>query len=63
MKTNFTITSIAPFDLLRWNKDTFYEVLEGEYFKQFGKWIEILEADLRFVNWGVKVKILTYKEA
>lgn len=51
MKTNFTITSIAPFDLLRWNKDTFYEVLEGEYFKQFGKWIEILEADLRFVNW------------
>lgn len=62
MKKTFKITNIVPFDLLRWGKVGFYEQLDLEYFRHFGRWIEILEADLKFISGGVSVKILTYRE-
>ena len=63
MKKVFVIKNVVPFDLLRFSKKEFYQILECEYFKQFDKWIEILEADLSFIKDGIKVKIITLKGA
>lgn len=62
MKKVFVIKGIDPFDLLRWEKDAFYDLLDQEYRRQFGKNIEIIEADLFFIKDGIKVKIITYED-
>lgn len=59
-KKIFIVKDICPFDLLRWEKDTFYNLLDQEYNKRFNTNIEILEADLYFVKDGIKVKITNY---
>jgi len=62
MKKVFKITNICPFDLLRWEKYSFYNYLDQVYLEKFGKEIEILEADLSFILDGVKCKIITYQK-
>ena len=62
MKKNFKIKNIVPFNLLRWEIDTFYSYLDQEYFSQFNICIEILEADLNFIKDGIEVKIITYNK-
>lgn len=61
MKKVFNIKNIVPFDLLRWDRDAFYSLLDNRYKEIYGVDIEILEADLSFISGGVKVKILTYR--
>jgi len=61
MNKTFIVTSLSPFDLLRWDKDSFYDILDQEYFEKFRIKIEILEANLSFVKNGIKVKIITFK--
>lgn len=51
---------MVGFDLLRLSKDEFYNLLDQEYKKQFGKNIEILEADIGLIKNGVIVKITTF---
>jgi hypothetical protein len=57
----FNITSICPFDLLRWSKDEFYDVLDQEYNQQFHSNSTILEATLTFIEGGIAVSIITQK--
>jgi hypothetical protein len=59
MEKRFIVQNIAPFDLMRWNKDEFYNFLDGECEKRFGVEVEVLEADLQFVKNGISVKIIT----
>ena len=58
----FVVNSIVPFDLLRWSKDEFYNFLDAQYVIKFGEDIEILEADLSFVDDGIQVRIITAKK-
>ena len=60
MKKTFKVTGLVGFDLLRLSKDEFYNLLDQEYKKQFGKNIEILEADIGLIKNGVIVKITTF---
>ena len=61
MVKKFNIKNISPFDLMRWGKDEFYNVASQEYYNQFGKWIEILEAHTSFIKDGVRVEIIAYR--
>lgn len=61
VKKNFKVTGLVGFDLLRFNKDEFYNLLDQEYKKQFNKDIEILEANILLIKNGVNVEILTFK--
>jgi hypothetical protein len=50
---------IAPFDLLRWDRDAYYERLNELYFKKFNRRVNILEARLTFIKDGLKIELLT----
>lgn len=62
MKKVFKITGLVGFDLLRCSKDEFYLFLDQEYYKQFNKNIEILEADILLIKDGIKVNIITFNK-
>ena len=62
LKKVFDITSICPFDLIRWGRDASYDVFSEEYNKLFDKNIEILSADLSFIKNGLRVKILASRQ-
>lgn len=62
MKKIFNITGLVGFDLLRFLKDEFYNFIDQEYKKQFGKDIETLEAEIKLIKDGVKIKLLTFKD-
>lgn len=61
MKKIFNITGLVGFDLLRFSKDEFYNFIDQEYKKQFGKDIETLEAEIKLIKDGVKIKLMTFK--
>ncbi len=61
MRKVFKVTGLVGFDLLRYSKDEFYNLLDNEYKKQFGKHIEILEANIYLIKDAVKVQIITFK--
>ena len=61
MRKVFKVTGLVGFDLLRYSKDEFYNLLDNEYKKQFGKHIEILEANIYLIKDGVKAQIITFK--
>lgn len=62
MKKIFNITGLVGFDLLRFSKDEFYNFIDQEYKKQFGKDIETLEAEIKLIKDGVKIKLMTFKD-
>lgn len=62
MKKVFTIQNVEMFDILRWGADKFYEYLDENYSKRFNKNIEILDANIQFINNGLKIRIKDFKE-
>jgi len=62
MKKQFKIKNIVPFDLIRIDNAEFYRLLDQEYFKQFGKEIEILEHKAKFITGGLSIKILAFSK-
>jgi len=62
MKKTFKVTGLVGFDLLRFSKDEFYNFIDQEYKKQFGKDIETLEAEIKLIKDGVKIKLMTFKD-
>jgi len=62
MKKKFKVKNLSPFDLLRWDKDTFYNYLNEEYHRQTNLWIEILEANTTFCGSGLCIEIITFRE-
>jgi hypothetical protein len=62
MRKVFSITSISPFDLMRWGRDATYNKLSEEYNTLFNKNIEILEAELNFIKNELRVLILTSRQ-
>lgn len=62
MKKVFTIQNVEMFDILRWGADRFYEYLDENYSKRFNKNIEILDANIQFINNGLKIRIKDFKE-
>jgi len=63
MKKIFNVTSVSPFDLMRWGKDATYDKFSEEYNIRFNKDIEILEANTELIKNGVRVSILAYRLA
>lgn len=61
MKKIFKINSLSPFDLMRWSKDVFYDVISEEYNKKFNINIEILEANTKFIKDGLKIEIFAFR--
>lgn len=62
MKKVFTIQNVEMFDILRWGADRFYEYLDENYSKRFNKNIEILDANIQFINNGLKIRIKDFRE-
>lgn len=62
MKKVFKVTGLDGFDLLRFSKDEFYLYLDQQYYKQFNKNIEILEANILLIKDGIKIEIITFNK-
>jgi len=56
------VDEYSPFDLMRWDKDTFYESLDQHYNNKHSTNIEILEAETAFIDNGLHIKILAVRE-